>query len=390
MSSSVVLLLETLDTKKSTGPDGLSALFLRKVAAEIAEPLTYIYNKSLSTGSFPDAWKQSNVTPVHKGGDADDPGNHHPISAVSIVARVLEKIIASQLSLYLESHHLINNLQGAYRHGRSADQILLYAVDKIVQAVDGGNFVCAAFLDLRKAFDSLDHHLLLDHLFSLGVIDVELQWFANYLSDRRQRVKRGNQFSEWGSVLGGIPQGSALGPLLFLIYANAMPLQVSRGCLLQFADDTCLICFGDSCVTVARSLQDDLRDLSKWIEMSKMKLNLKKSSVMWFSIKPPSGPPPPVLYDTTPLTVVDRQKYLGVIFDHCLTWSSHVAKVCNSMSYYLFLISPHVRFLPTTIVKMLMESLVFSRYTYALPVWGPAISRDCLSRLDCNGIFGPP
>ena len=103
---------------------------------------------------------------------------------------------------------------------------------------------------------------------------------------------------------------------------------------------------------------------------------------MWFSIKPPSDPPPPVLYDTTPLTVVDRQKYLGVIFDHRLTWSSHVAKVYKSMSYYLFLISPHVRFLPTTIVKMLMESLVFSRYTYALLVWGPAISRDCLSCLD--------
>ena len=107
----------------------------------------------MSTGSFPDAWKQSNVTPVHKGGDADDPGNYHPISVVPIVARVLEKIIASQLSLYLESHHLLNDLQGAYRHGRSAAQILLYAVDKIVQAVDSGNFVCAAFLDLRKAFD---------------------------------------------------------------------------------------------------------------------------------------------------------------------------------------------------------------------------------------------
>ena len=181
----------------------------------------HIYNKSLSTGSFLVTWKQSNVTPIHKGGDADDPGNYHPISVVPIVAKALEKIIAAQLSLYLASHHLLNDLQGAYRHGRSVDQI--YAVDKIVQAVDGGNSVCAAFLDLRKVFDSLDYHLLLNRLFSLGVIDMELWWFANYLSDRRQRVKRGNQFSEWGSVLGGIPQCSAL----FLIYVNAMPLQVA-------------------------------------------------------------------------------------------------------------------------------------------------------------------
>ena len=113
-----------------------------------------------------------------------------------------------------------------------------------------------------------------------------------------------------------------------------------------------------------------------------LSLNLKKSSVMWFSIKPSSGPPPPVLYDATPLTVVDRQKYLGIIFDHCLTWFAHVAKVCKSMSYYLCLISPHVKFLPTTIVKKLMEPLVFSHYTYALSVWGPAISRDFSSHLD--------
>ena len=129
-----------------------------------------------------------------------------------------------------------------------------------------------------------------------------------------------------GTVLGGIPQGSALGPLLFLIYVNDMPLQVSNGCLLQFADDTCLICSGDSTDAVAKMLKDDLCDLSQWITISKMKLNLKKSSVMWFSIKQPSVPQPPILHDDTPLTVVDKQKYLGVTFDSRLTWSSHIFK----------------------------------------------------------------
>ena len=128
----VISLLKKLDVKKSTGPDGLSASFLKQVAEEIAVPLTYLYNKSLSTGSFPEGWKKSNVTPVHKGGSTDDPGNYRPISVVPIVAKILEKIIALQLSLYLESHQLLNGLQGAYRHGRSADQILLYAVDTII------------------------------------------------------------------------------------------------------------------------------------------------------------------------------------------------------------------------------------------------------------------
>jgi len=156
----------------------------------------------------------------------------------------------------------------------------LYAVDKIVQVVDHGDYICAAFLDLRKAFDSLDHCLLLKRLSGLEVTGVELQWFVDYLSNRRQRVKKGNQYSDWGTVLGSIPQGSALGPLLFLVYVNDMPSQVSHGCLLQFADDTCLICSGDSADAVAQMLQEDLRVLSQWIMTSKMKLNLKKSSVM--------------------------------------------------------------------------------------------------------------
>jgi len=160
-----------------------------------------------------------------------------------------------------------------------------------------------------------------------------------------------------------------------------MPLQVSHSCPLQFSDNTCLICSGDSAGAVAQMLQEDLCVLSQWIMTSKMKLNLKKSSVMWFSIKSPSDDLPLVLHDGTPLLSVDKQKYLFVTFDSRLNWSSHVSKICGSMSYYLTLINSHVKCLPTSIVKMLIESLVFSHYTYTLPVWGPAINKDSLSPL---------
>ena len=293
--SEVISLLSNLDIKKSTGPDGISALFLQQVAEEVVTPLTFLYNKSLESGPVPMAWKKSNVTPVHKGGKSDDPGNYRPVSVMPIVAKVFEKMIASQLNIFLEHHHLLHNLQGAYRHGRSADQILMYAVDTIVQAVDAGDCVCAAFLDLRKAFDSLGHCILLGHLQKLGVTNVELRWFTDYLSDRMQRVKQNDRYSDWGLVLGGIPQGSALGPLLFLIYVNEMPSQVRHGCLLQFADDTCLICAGNSPGVVARLLQDDLSVLSNWVALSKMKLNLNKSNVMWFNVMRLATSPPPIL-----------------------------------------------------------------------------------------------
>ena len=313
--SEVVSLLRNLNVKKSTRPDGISTLFLQKVPEEVAIPLSFLYNKSLHVGLVPTAWKKSNVTPIHKGGQTDDPGNYRPISVVPVVAKVFEKMVATQLNAFLKHHNLLHDLQGAYRHGRSADQILMYAVDTIVQTVDGGNCVCATFLDLRKAFDSLDHCILLQRLQKLGVMGVELRWFADYLTNRMQRVKQKDRYSDWGLVLGGIPQGSALSPLLFLVYVNEMPLQVQHGCLLQFADDTCLISVGDTSDIVAKTLQDDLSMLSQWAIESKMQLNIKKSSIMWFSVKRSVVSMPSIMVNNVPLSSVQKQKYLGITFD---------------------------------------------------------------------------
>ena len=133
------------------------------------------------------------------------------------MAKVFEKIVASQLNSYFEDNQLLSIYQGAYRHGKSTEQLLLVAVDTIVHALDKKNIACVAFLDLRKAFDSLDHVILLQRLSKLGVHSTEIAWFTSYLSDRVQRVRLNGAYSEWGTIGGGIPQGSTLGPLLFLV-----------------------------------------------------------------------------------------------------------------------------------------------------------------------------
>ena len=156
-----------------------------------------------------------------------------------------------------------------------------------MQSVDAGRAICVSFLDLRKAFDSLDHCILLQRIYDLGVSSQALLWFKNFLSGRVHRVKAGDRYSDWGSMCAGIPQGSALGPLLFLIYLNSLPLQITARLLLQYADDTALMCSGTSPQDAADVMNHQLQLLCEWIVSSRMQLNFKKSKVMWFSISPP-------------------------------------------------------------------------------------------------------
>ena len=304
---------------------------------------------------------------------------------VPVLAKILEKIIAAQLSNYLEQHTLLCPHQGAYCYGKSTEDVLLVAVDFITQCLHDGKAVCASFLDFRKAFDSLDHHMLLDKLFQLNIHPDVLKWFQNYLSNRWHRVKGGNGFSEWRSMKVGIPQGSALGPLLFLVYVNDLPSQVPGGILLQYADDTTLICSAPDPEEAAALMNSHLEVIGQWTINNRMQLNLSKSSVMWF--RAPSQhvipSPPGIFVNGIHLAVVCKQKYLGLIFDDTLSWSHHVSKVCQSMSYYLYLLNKQRLVFKTSLLKLLIERLVFSRLVYCLPVWGPPLTVTSINRLKC-------
>ena len=205
---------------------------------------------------------------------------------------------------------------------------MLLAVDHIVSSLDCGKVVCAAFLDLRKAYDSLDHCTLLRRIGELGIAKSVLKWFQNYLTDRTHRVKLGDRFSSWRQMKGGVPQGSALGPLLFLIYMNALPLQITNGLLAQYADDTTLICSGSSVSDTAAVMTSQLQLVNKWIVDSKMKLNIQKSSVMWFRVSSRKKVVhPDIFVNDVVLRQVDKQKYLGVMFDTRLSWTHQVSNI---------------------------------------------------------------
>ena len=280
--------LSTLDVRKSTEPDGLSARFLREVAVEITAPLAHLYNLSLRRGIVPLAWKQSHITPIHNGGSTDDPSNYRLIAVVSVVAKILEKKL-----LLLSSLHILRNINYSIRIRVHTVMVRVlrtfYWLQWILLSIimDKNESVCAASLDFRKAFDSLDHRVLPHQLLNFGVSNAVLQWLTDYLTNRTHRVKFNHQYSSWAIMKGGIPQGSALGPLLFLIYMNTLPSKIGDALLLQYADDTTLVCSGTDPATTAGVMNQQLASIYDWLVEHRMQLNVQKSRVMWFQVGRP-------------------------------------------------------------------------------------------------------
>ena len=229
-------MLKLLNVSKSTGPDEFHPRFLKETAVSIALPLTILFNKSLTEGTIPQEWKLANVTCIHKSGDKTAASNYRPISITSILCRMLESIIKTVLMDHCNDNQIFSDSQCGFRQRRGCILQLLKVFDDWSKFVDTDTPVDAAFLDFRKAFDCVPHKRLLMKIERLGITGNLLKWITDFLSNRQQRVLINGISSEWTEVSSGVPQGSVLGPLLFILYVNDLPSQVSSFCKL-FADD---------------------------------------------------------------------------------------------------------------------------------------------------------
>ena len=316
-------ILKTLKTGKAAGPDSIDNRLLKEFARPLSAPLTDLFNFSLSTGKVPSLWKQANVTPVFKKNDPSDVSNYRPISLLNTIGKVLEKIIHKYIYNFLKEHQVITTLQSGFIPGDSTVNQLVDIYNTFCQALDDGKEVRAIFCDISKAFDRVWHKGLLFKLHSVGISGSLLQWFTDYLYNRKQRVVIPGVTSNWSSVEAGVPQGSILGPLLFLLYINDIVESINSSIRL-FADDTTLYIIVDNPLHAANQLNSDLSKIHQWATKWLVTFNPSKSESIIFSRKRNKPNHPNVVMDQQPIQEVNSHKHLGLILSSDCTWHDHL------------------------------------------------------------------
>ena len=321
-------ILNNLDTSKANGPDNISNRILKTVSSSISSVLTKLCNMSLRSGVFPDHWKEAHVTPVFKKNDKQNKNNYRPISLLSNLAKVLERHVFMALYKYCIDHNLLTWRNSGYKYMDSTINQLVHICHRIYEALENGQDVCFVSLDASAAFDRVWHKGLLFKLKQIGISGILLKWIESYLTNRRQRVVIGGKKSDWSYISAGVPQGSILGPLLFLIYINDIIVDIDSEILL-FADDTCLLePVADPRTSIAK-LNSDLNKLSTWAKQWLVNFNPTKTKFMLFSKKLNITAYNQLYLDGEILSRVKFHCQLGIIFNENMTWDNHVREKCN-------------------------------------------------------------
>jgi hypothetical protein len=383
--------IKQLKAKQSNDANGVSSKMIRFIGDEIASPLAHIFNISLSNGVFPAKLKLCRVIPIFKAGNSLECDNYRPISLLSSVSKILEKIVAKKLITHLLSNDLIYVHQYGFLPNRSTEHNLLQILNYITKALDDGNFCIGVFLDLRKAFDVCSHEILLKKLLKMGIRGNAHKWFKNYLAGRSQFVDVNGSKSDPLAIDISVIQGSILGPILFLCYINDFYSATTLFSVL-FADDTTGLGQGKNLRNLTAYVNEELQKISNWFRANKMAVNTSKTKFIVFRTRGKRINPEDcqLVFNSNeigleqnpdkivPITRVFSEgveksfKLLGVHFDEYLSFESHISSICSKVSKSLYCLNRIKNFVTPSAMKMLYFAMVHSHIVYCLNVFSCA------------------
>ena len=397
--SEIAEIFKLLQDKKTQDYCGISINFIKNFSDQLVMPLQHIINLSFETSVVPNQMKIAKVIPLFKSGDPLSMDNYRPISLLSSFSKILEKIVANRLCNYLETNNLLSTSQFGFRPGHSTVHPMTLFANHVSKALNEKEHTIAVFCDLRKAFDSCNHQILLSKLSRLGIRGAALNWFANYLSDRSQFVCVNGVNSSMQTIRLGVPQGSILGPILFLLYINDLPLCTTLLALL-FADDTTLLASGSNLPELINYVNDELYKISTYFRNNKLALHPQKTQFMLISNSPTAKNASVNLFinNNNSLESPDQNlvhpisrvlsssatpavKFLGVYFDTELNFKYQIHHICSKISRALFMLRRCKNLLSSHSLKTLYYSLVHCHLIYGIQIWG------CSSATSINTLF---
>ena len=378
--------IKSLKNKKSTGIDNISVKTIKEIANHILEPLTYIINLILSTSHIPTSFKTSVIKPIYKKGDRQLSQNYRPISIITNFAKVFEKILKIRLDSYIKKYQIIATNQYGFQKNVSTQDAISHLTNKVYTTIDKSLPSLAIFLDLAKAFDTVNFTLLMEALQGVGIRGRELKLLNSYVFDRRQCVEIEGIRSQFKVPGYGVPQGTVLGPLLFIIYINDLFLQSTSGEIITFADDTVVYYEDKSWKELKDKTESDFTKLKKWFNSKILTLNIQKTFFLPFASYKSGLPNYNSLLisdinTTTEIIRTNKIKYLGIYIDQHLKWDAHIEYIVKKLRCIIPCMKYLHDFVPLTSLVTIYHAIVQSHLNYGILGWG-GVNKTILNNLE--------
>ena len=353
----------------SSGDDNISVSVIKALSNALTKPLAHIINLSMTQGKFPKKLKSALVIPIFKNGNRTLAQNYRPISILPIFAKLFEKVVYKRIYNFLESQNIISPTQFGFRQNHSTEHALIYFIDFVTKSLEDGKHAIGVYLDVKKAFDSVNHTILKRKLYKYGMRGKCAELLENYLQDRTQRVKIGDHLSHPRKLTCGIPQGSVLGPLLFIIYINDLNNISNKLNIITFADDTNLFLSNKEFECLESNMNNELKRVKTWFESNKLKLNTEKTCYQVYT-KHNSSVAPKIMINDISIKCSPTVKFLGLHVDSQLTFKEHIKKLCTKLCQIAGIISRSRWYLSQNYRLLLYNTLVLPHLNYCCLIWG--------------------